>query len=171
MSQISEIQNPWRALLLSQPASFRGVVFYVETGVRSSGRRVVSHEYPKRDSNYVEDMGRAARRFTFTGYLVYRPQAPATMAPYTMQRNLLIRALEAADPGQLVHPVFCSGTGMQAMCERYSMSESRERGGYTAFDMQFVEAGQSTSLTAFANTAALIRLAADAVSGMVRALG
>jgi prophage DNA circulation protein len=63
LSQISNIHNPWRDVLLSQPASFRGVIFHVETGGKSSGRRTVTHEYPKRDDPYAEDMGRVARHF------------------------------------------------------------------------------------------------------------
>lgn len=136
--EIKNIVNPWRTILLAQMASFRGVVFHVETGSRSSGRRTVVHEFPKRNDPYAEDMGRQARRFTFTGYLIYRPSNPRY--EYTNQRKRMIEVLEENDIGQLVHPVFVPG-GMQAMCERYSMSESRERGGYTTFEMSFVESG------------------------------
>ena len=33
MSQISQFSNPWRDMLMQQ-ASFRGVIFHVETGAR-----------------------------------------------------------------------------------------------------------------------------------------
>ena len=142
MSQISDIRNPWRDILLGEPASFRRIVFHVEDGGRSSGRRTVVHEYPKRNEPYAEDMGRHARRFQFSGYLIYRPSDP--LYEYTSQRRLLYEALEADDVGTLVHPVFASG-GMQAMCERFSMTESRERGGFTQFEMAFVESGSPVS--------------------------
>lgn len=153
MSQISDFQNPWRSLLLSQPASFRGVIFHIEQGGRSSGRRTVVHEYPKRNEPYAEDMGRAARRFQFSGYLVYRPRRQGESNPvrydYVEQRRRLYEALEADDVGQLIHPVFAPNGGVSAMCEKYSMTESRERGGFTTFDMSFVELGKATS--AFGN--------------------
>lgn len=142
MSQISDIRNPWRDILLGEPASWRRVIFHVESGGRSSGRRAVTHEYPKRNLPYVEDMGRRARRFQISGYLVYRPSNP--IYEYTSQRQLLLDALEEDDIGTLVHPVYASG-GMQAVCEQYSMIESRERGGFTQFEMQFVEAGQAVN--------------------------
>ncbi len=138
MSQIANINNPWRNILLGEQASFRGVMFHVESGGRSSGRRSVVHEYPKRNDPYAEDMGRSARRFQFSGYLIYRPSNPNY--EYTDQRKRLYEALENDDVAKLVHPVFVPG-GMQAMCERFTMTESREKGGYTQFEMQFVEAG------------------------------
>lgn len=158
MSEIRKIKNPWRDLLLSKPASFRDVIFHVETGTRTSGRRVVVHEYPKRNLDkiggppYTEDMGRHARRFAFSGYLIYKPEsalgnltalgAGTVRYNYVIQRVRLIKALEENGAGALFHPVFLQDQGpIQAVCERYSMVESRERGGYTQFEMQFVEEG------------------------------
>jgi prophage DNA circulation protein len=143
MSQISGVRNPWRDLILGHPASFRGIIFHVDSGGVSSGRRTVPHEYPKRNTPYAEDMGRAARRFQFTGYLVYRPSNPNYN--YVDQRRRLYNALEADDAGRLEHPVFCPN-GMDVICDRFTMSESRERGGYTQFDMSFFEAGKASSI-------------------------
>jgi len=160
VSQISDSRNPWRDVLLGEQASFRRVMFHVESGGRSSGRRTVVHEYPKRNDPYAEDMGRMARRFQFSGYLIYRPSNP--LYEYVSQRKLLYEALEDDDVGTLVHPVFAPGS-MQAMCERFSMTESRERGGYTQFEMQFVEAGKLVSATgASVNTAGLVNSNATA---------
>jgi prophage DNA circulation protein len=139
MGQISNIENPWRKILLSAPASFRGVIFHVEQGTRTSGRRTVTHLYPKANLPYSEDMGLHARRWAFSGYLIYRPSNP--VYNYTIQRNRLIAALEQDDAGRLIHPVFVPIPGIMVMCERYSMMESRERGGYTQFEMAFVEQG------------------------------
>jgi prophage DNA circulation protein len=139
MSIIAEIVNPWRQILLSAPASFRGVIFHVESGGLTSGRRTVIHEYPKRNKPYAEDMGRHAIRWQFSGYLIYRPSNP--LYDYVSQRDQLILALAADDVGMLVHPVFAPG-GVSAMCERYTSTETRERGGFTQFEMAFVEAGE-----------------------------
>lgn len=151
--QISQIVNPWRLILLRVPASWRGKIFHVEQGSRTSGRRVVTHEYPKRDLPYGEDMGRHARRFQFSGYLIYRPGNP--VYEYVSQRDALMEALEKPDVGDLIHPVFAR-TPMQALCERYSMSETREKGGFTQFDMSFVEAGAVTSLVSTTDTASAV---------------
>lgn len=166
MSQISDIINPWRNILLREPASWRGVTFHVETGGRSSGRRTVVHEYPKRNDPYAEDMGRQARRFLISGYLIYRPRSVTDGNPllydYVSQRNKLYNALEEDDIGKLVHPVFAPG-GIDAMCERYTMTESRDRGGFTQFEMAFVESGKPVSFTNVAvDTRATLNRAAQA---------
>lgn len=158
MSQLSDLQNPWRAILMSEPASFRGVVFHVEQGSRSSGRRTVTHEFPKTNEMAAEDMGRQARRFSFTAYLIYLPSG--AFYPYPQQRDLLYAALEQDDAGVLRHPVFCP-SGISVMCERYTMSEGRERGGYTTFEMTFVESGITKSVGATTNTGARLNIAAN----------
>lgn len=165
MSQISDIRNPWRAILLAKPASWRGLVFNVETDGVSSGRRTVVHEYPKRNDPYAEDMGRHARRFQFTGYLIYRPSNPVYV--YTQQRKKLYDALEQDDAGFLVHPVLYP-SGILAVCERFTMTESRERGGYTTFEMAFVEAGKAVSSQGVAqNTANNVTTQASAAEQLL----
>jgi prophage DNA circulation protein len=159
MGQISDIRNPWRQLLLSQPAKFRDVQFHVESGNRASGRRTVVHEYPKRNEPYAEDMGVHARRFAISGYLIYRINPPLGQAQYTIQRQRLVKALEDDDIGTLIHPTLCAG-GMQVMCERYSMAESRERGGYTQFDMQFVQSGSPGNSQNIVDTLSIVRSSA-----------
>jgi prophage DNA circulation protein len=153
MSAIADIHNPWRDLLRQQ-ASFRGVIFHVETGARLSGRRTVVHEYPKRNDPYSEDMGRQARRWNFSGYLIYSTSS-SRLYDYVQQRYALYSALENDDPGKLVHPVFCKG-GVQATCERYTMVETRNRGGFTEFEMQFVEAGSPGNSLQTVNTASQV---------------
>jgi len=140
-------------MLLVMPASFRQVIFHVENGGRQGGRRVVTHEYPKRDTPFAEDMGMQAQRWSFSGYLIYRPNNP--MYDYVIQRARLVKALEDDDAGMLVHPVFAQG-GVNVMVERYSMTESREKGGYTQFDMQFVQAGSPGNSQQFPDTAAAV---------------
>lgn len=164
MSQISEFKNPWRDILLSAQASFRGVMFHVETSAVSSGRRTVVHEYPKRNTPYSEDMGRSVRRLNFSGYLVYRPSNPLYV--YTDQRISLYKALEADDAGPLIHPVYCPDS-LLVMCDRFSMTESRERGGYTTFEMQFVEAGTATlSAGVSSNSSSVVNQMAKAIEGV-----
>jgi prophage DNA circulation protein len=130
MATIQEVSPaPWRMRLM--PASYAGVVFHVEHQGRSGGRRVVLHEYPKRDTPYAEDMGRAATRYQMTGYLI----GPS----YHIGKKALMTALDGSSGAPLIDPYLAEPK--ICICERYSVTESRERGGYCAFEMGFVEVG------------------------------
>ncbi|WP_337049776.1 DNA circularization protein [Serratia fonticola] len=85
------------------PASFRGVPFGVVQGEGVFGRRQAVHEYPYRDKAWIEDMGRATRRFTIRGFLMQ--SSGLYTAPDVMtQRDSLIAACETGTSGTLVHP-------------------------------------------------------------------
>jgi prophage DNA circulation protein len=147
MANIQASFAPWRAKLL--PASYNGVPFHVEQQARNSGRRIVLHEYPKRDSPYAEDMGKHAIRYNITGYIV----GPT----YFINKMALIAVLESASGGVLIDPYL--GFPLLAVCERYSVTETRERGGYCTFEMVFAQAGTpgnapSTDTGAAANASA-----------------
>jgi prophage DNA circulation protein len=58
----------WRERL--QPASFRGVSFYVDRVLYSGGRRYAVHEFPQRDAVFAEDLGARAREYSFDAYLL-----------------------------------------------------------------------------------------------------
>ena len=60
--------SAWRERLLS--ASFRGVEFGVTKASDDVGRRTVRHDYPQRDDPYVEDLGRAPRVISLTGFVL-----------------------------------------------------------------------------------------------------
>ena len=61
MTELSDLPSAWRGSLL--PASFNGARFHTETNSRESGRRIVEHQFPKKELPYAEDMGRQAREF------------------------------------------------------------------------------------------------------------
>ena len=155
MGSIRDIRNVWRDNLVI--ASFRGAPFHVENSTRASGRRTVVHEYPKRNSPYSEDMGRHAIRWTFTAYLILRDKGlPGNLLS---QMAMLISALEADDAGMLIHPIL--GT-MLCMCDRYSYSDNRQRGGYVEFDMSFVEAGSPVMSMSFSDAGSTLDNATSA---------
>ena len=77
-------------------ASFRGVPFHVTKVDLKVGRRTVTHEYPQRDKPFVEDLGRATRKLTFTAFVVGDD--------YIEQIEKLIGAIEEPGAGTLVHP-------------------------------------------------------------------
>jgi DNA circularisation protein len=144
MATIKEASpRPWRlrGLLL---ASFKGAYFHVEQQGRSSGRRTVVHEYPKRDIPFAEDMGRHAIRYQMTGYVIEMDRR--NELDYQVAKNRLIRVLESEDAGELRDPYMpatehLAYAPLLFMCERYTVTETRERGGVATFEMLFVEAG------------------------------
>jgi len=158
MAAIKDLRNPWRDRTM--PAKFRGVEFHVELGSRQSGRRTVVHEFPKRDLPFSEDMGRHAIRYAFTGYLIHGDKRLAARGTNVIrQRDALIVALEQFDAGILEHPTM---DPMLVMVERYSETESKQKGGYFEFDMQFVEAGLPVlSITDVATAQAVVNAAID----------
>jgi prophage DNA circulation protein len=138
----------WRARWL--PAKFRNARFHVEAGSRESGRRIVSHEFPKRDLPYAEDMGMRAREFTVRGYIVVYPKdafstntqisSELQKKNYIPARDALIKALEEEGPSELQLPLLGA---MKVVCTRYRVTEEKRLGGYCVFDMSFTEYGQA----------------------------
>jgi DNA circularisation protein N-terminus len=170
------VAMPWRSRL--RRASFKGVPFYVDQQGRTSGRRTVLFEYPKRDIPYAEDMGRLAMRYQITGYLIQAPRNPRggrdvdthwqdMDRDYDVARDKLEAVLNSPGPGRLVDPYNPRltlpgyGTGNNGaflfMCERYTIIESRERGGFCSLEMSFVEAGIPGNQDTDENTAAAVR--------------
>ena len=134
-----------------RPSSFRGVEFFVDTAARAGGRRQSVFEFPKKDMPYAEDMGRRARRFPVTAYLIGDD--------YQARRDALIAALEQEGPGLLVHYTF--GTH-RVSSDTYTVSERRERGRMCEIEMQFVESGAPPSRAIVADTQSQAKTAAKA---------
>lgn len=131
--------------------SFRNATFIVPTDDLQFGRRTVVHEFPQRDTPYVEDIGRAARRFTVEVFV----SGPEFMAA----RDALIAELEKPGPGLLTHP-FYGILNVTAVGEPRVRQSSRE-GGKATFTITFVEAGANIFPTAAADTSASVEAAAD----------
>ena len=110
--------------------SFRGVPFFVEDDARSGGRRLKIDEYPGRDDNTVQDLGRRVRTFPITVYTLGDN--------YLAERDALIEALEAAGPGELIHPYYRNT--IRAHCQTYSAPNSRAVNGQALISITFVEA-------------------------------
>jgi prophage DNA circulation protein len=135
-------------------ASFRGVSFFVDTAERSGGRRTVTHEYPKRNEPFVEDLGRSARGFAVEGYVI----GP----DYLAQRDALLDALETEGSGQLVHPYH--GV-LQVICTGYRVRESTAEGGLARFGLDFAQTETSPRQpTAALDATALLDTSATAAA-------
>jgi prophage DNA circulation protein len=110
---------------------FRGARFRLDSYQTETGRRADVREYPLRNIPNAEDLGRKARRFSFSGYVLG--------ATWEIERDALLDACEADGPGLLQHPFH--GDHM-VMCEGCTVRESRADGiCYATFELQFVEAG------------------------------
>lgn len=136
-----------------QPASFRGVPFFVEADDATFGRRTQVHEYPQRDKPFAEDLGRATREYTLTAFLVGDD--------FQAQREKLQQAIEQAGAGQLVHPFYGQ---LVVSVKDYRVSHSRENGGMCTISIGFVEAGELSFPQAKDRTQSIATAAADKLS-------
>lgn len=154
MAAISDLPSAWRGDLL--PASFRNATFHVETGSREGGRRVVMHEFPKKELPYAEDMGHRAVEFSVRGYVIQFPrdtQAPLYQRDYRNPRNALLQELETGGSGRLQLPTLAP---MTVRVTRYRLTEEQRMGGMCVFDMTFVELGAPPPFTPISSQAQLV---------------
>jgi prophage DNA circulation protein len=141
-------QSPFQAALL--PASFNGVPFAVLDNRIATGRRLAVHEYPFRDTPWAEDLGKRARRISFSAFVLgddVRVQALALLA-----------VCELPGPGLLIHPEY--GPGLWQI-ESVESEERWDKGRYVEFRLAFVEPGQVLYPTSGADTQAGTMSAAD----------
>ena len=140
---IFDIPNTkWRDELL--PASFRGAQFHIDTGGIESGRRIVTHEFPKKELPWAEDMGRRAVTCEVRGYCIAYPfdvdRTGLYQRDYRVARNALRVELDKGTPGVLQLPTLPPIT---VVCPRYRLTEESKAGGFCTFDMSFVELGEA----------------------------
>lgn len=114
----------WRDKL--QTASFRGVKFGVSGSDVTGGRRSILFEFPARDIPYTQDLGKKAKTFSVTGFVVG--------SDYLGKRDNLINALDKKGSGELVHPYYGKLT---VQAGEYTIRESADGGGFAEFTMAF----------------------------------
>jgi prophage DNA circulation protein len=169
MGDITDIHSPWRDALL--PASYRNAHFHVEAGSKENGRRIVTHEFPKKELPYSEDMGRRAKSFTVRAYCICFPTTfngtglELYNIDYRVARDLLLGALETMGPGTLQLPTL---PAENVVVTRYRLTEEERFGGYCVFDIEFAEFGVPPQAFT-ANTAFLVNQAADAMRAQAAA--
>lgn len=133
------------------PASFRGVPFLVSSGGAQMGRRNAVHEYPFRDTPWVEDLGKSARRFQVVGFVL----GDDVIA----QRAKMVDAVERPGDGELVHPTF----GRIAVAViGFDVAESKGR--MFEYTFTFVRQGAKVYPSSLAEGAALISDSAAALA-------
>lgn len=124
-----------------QQASFRGFPFQTFGGEFVVGRRVASHEYPFRETCWIEDMGRRGRRIGLQGFLL----GDDVIA----QRDTLISKCEQPGEGELKHPTL--GT-LQVTCVTAAMSERWDKQRVFVVNFEFLEAGKQVFVSVLDDT-------------------
>lgn len=148
----------WPATLW--PSSFKGAAFWMEADKENGGRRLVTHQFPKRDDPFHEDLGEDARTWDLTLYLAGDASAAAAAA--------LTATLAQAGPGTLVLP---AQGPVQARCVTFSRDRSRDRMGFIGFSAHFTREGLGAGAAAFATPDYLIQLAYDGLAAVIAAVG
>ena len=133
-------------------ASFRGVEFHIDEHDVTGGRRVQNHEYPNRDENYAEDLGRVTPTFSFTAFLIG--------AKYKEQLDALIDACNKPGTGKLVHPGY--GT-KNVICTNITPKISSKQGGMATVELTFINAGSKAVPVTSIDLGGLLSSAANAL--------
>ena len=121
-----------------QQASLGGVKFGVLGSTGKFGRRQAIHEYPFRETGWVEDIGKSLRRLNVTGFLV-EGDIITGGGDVIAQRDSLIAVAESPTPSTLIHPTY--GTWEVNLSE-ISISEKWNEGRYFEISFSFVEEGK-----------------------------
>lgn len=118
----------WRDRLKNNPATFRGVAFFLEVNEFSGGRRAPAHEYPFRDLPSHDDLGLKARSFPVEAYVAGEN--------YVADKERLISALEAPGPGELRLPL---DRPRYVVVTELRVRESKDEGGMARLSITFEE--------------------------------
>jgi prophage DNA circulation protein len=144
-ASIGQPPTVWRDQLL--PARFRNANFHVESGSKENGRRIVTHQFPKKEDPYSEDMGRQAKQFSVRAYCIVFPYDTSVdlyKRDYRIARDALISALELIGPGELQMPTFPKSP-IFVVVTKYRVTEEERVGGFCMFDISFTEFGYAPS--------------------------
>lgn len=150
--------SPWKRGLRN--ASFRGVQFHARDRDLETGRRIALHEYPKRDTPFPEDMGKATRVFSVDAYVIGED--------YMSRRDRLLKACERVGGGSYVDHW---GVSQRVVCQRCRLIETNHEGRMARFSLEFIEDGGSASASPFGIAATAMQLAGAASSLVSAAVG
>jgi prophage DNA circulation protein len=144
------------------PASFRGVPFWIERDSQETGRRLDVVEIPAADAPIIEDLGARQQPVEIAGYFVGDVS--------DAQMTTLEAACNQAGPGVLVMP---AQGPLTARCHHIKRDRMRDKMGYFGFQAAFVldpRNGAGATAPAFPADY-LAQLAFDAGDQLAGALG
>lgn len=135
---------------LLQNAFWRGVPFKVVGAQVRKGRKIALHEYPFRDGGWAEDMGRAQKIYSFTGYLI------GDLAP--VMQLALDAAAEEPGPGLLIHPTIGAVNVALLSC---ATAVRRDAMRVIEVQFEFIEQGEQSFPLQLIATAVSVVAASD----------
>ncbi|MGV3581912.1 MAG: DNA circularization protein [Methylophilus sp.] len=113
-------------------ASFKGFEFLTESHEASYGRRLITHEYPKRDEPEVEDFGLKAKTWRLSAYFIGED--------YDLEANGFLAKLNEAGADWLQHPWLGK---LWVRAKDWSRAESNDKNGYCTITVDFVAGGRA----------------------------
>jgi prophage DNA circulation protein len=122
-----------------QKAAFRGIPFAVRSSDSHWGRRIAVHEYPYRDTPWVEDLGRSTRRLTVSGFLISNSLIYGG-GDVIAQRARMVAACETAGTAILVHPTL-GQISVNLAADGFNISERWDAGRYFEIVFNLIESG------------------------------
>ena len=131
---------------IKKNSSFRGASFFIRDTGTNFGRRNIVHQYPLKDTPYVEDIGSDTDEFTIEGYIIQDgslEKDDPNYLNYFLERDDLIKALKEKGPGQLIHPFL--GIIDVSLIGKAEMKESFQEGGIARFLMTFIRAEEPSA--------------------------
>lgn len=144
------MSGTWLDTLL--PASWRGVPFAVEISQEEWSRRVAVHEYPMRETIWIEDLGAGRNPVVITGFLVGDD--------VQFQRDALVAAAQEPGPGTLVHPTL--GVLNDMVVIAFSTASRKEVGRAIGIELSLMATGQRLYPGAVPDSSAQVHEAAHA---------
>jgi prophage DNA circulation protein len=146
------LQTLWRT-------SYKGAAFWVETDTEGGARRIVIHEFPMRDTPYLEDLGERYRDFSVTAY-VASDRADSEGAA-------LMAICATRGPGIVVLP---TQGPVLVRCLEFSRTYAKDKLGYIAFSLRFVREGFSGALASVTSLINMVFVQAEQAATVVAAV-
>ena len=145
----------WKAGL--RRASFRGVAFHVRDRGLATGREIKNHEFPKRNTNFPEDMGKKTRTFSIDAYVIGDD--------YMSRRDALLAACEREGAGSYVDHW---GRSQRVVCTGCDLKETSDEGRMARFSLSFLDAGAGAMPVAVMAAAAMLSGSAGVLRNAAR---
>jgi prophage DNA circulation protein len=139
-----------------------GVPFHVKQDHESVGRRLVKHEYPNSEDWFVEDLGVKTPTISVTGYISTDCEPEIAY----LAAEALVEACGQMGPNPLILP---PSDFFLVHCDSCKRSFDKDIQGYMAFDMEFIEEGDSAGEAPF-QIGLAIRLVSAAFDGAAGAI-
>lgn len=133
------------------PAALNGVPFLYKSTETELGRRGVVHEFPGRDDPFAEDLGRRARKYKISAFVLGEN--------YATDRDNLIEVIEKKGDKTLTHPYL--GDFTVKIIGPVRLTETDDEGRIARFDLELCESGMAFPLISLDTAARVTTINAD----------